>query len=110
MAASVESHVKYMEERERKKELEALAFKTINGLKRGVELAGCCLESSLWGACVRFEGNFTAAECIDQSEIRYATPLMTRSYAVISIRVTSLTRSNCRSALVFAISERSISN
>ena len=21
-------------------------------LKRGVELAGCCLESSLWGACV----------------------------------------------------------
>jgi hypothetical protein len=54
-------------------------------LKRGVELAGCCLESSLWGACVRFEGNFTAAEVLnpDQSEIRYATgtPLMTRSYA-----------------------------
>ena len=67
-----------------KKEVEALAFKTTNGLKRGVELAGCCLKSSLWGACVRFEGNFTAAECIDQSAIRYATPLMTRSYAVIS--------------------------
>jgi hypothetical protein len=63
VATSVECHVKYMEERERERGLEALVFKTINGrLKRGVELAGCCLESSLWGACVRFEGNFTAAE------------------------------------------------
>lgn len=58
MTSSV-GHVKYTEEREREKELEALGFKTINGLKRGVET--CCLESSLWGACVRFEGNFTAA-------------------------------------------------
>lgn len=35
MATSVECHVKYMEERERKLELEALVFKTINGTEKG---------------------------------------------------------------------------
>ena len=63
--------------------------------------------SSLWGACVRFQNNFTAAE---SSEIRYATPLMTRSYAVVTSLTADRDSRDCAGANALAISERLISD
>ena len=80
VATPVVCHVKYTEKGERKKELEALAFKTINGT---VELAGCCLESSLWGGLEVILRRLSVLNPDQKCEIRYATPLMTRSYAVL---------------------------
>lgn len=57
----MECHDKCMEGRERKMEMEALAFKTEKGRWTGRLL----FEEFLMGSMCKFQGNFTAAECIE---------------------------------------------
>ena len=70
-------------------------------LKRGVELAGCCLESSLWGACVSLKVILRRLSVLNpdqkRDQVRHAVddPFL-RSY---KNRVSMEPESHCRSRL-----------